>query len=204
MLDSQPMKSVLAFCIFGALLAIGCKHEKKEAATPSTATPSTTPVRPATPAVADAPIQWETLEEFDYAWKPGESPVHFTLQLPEKYHYPGDFRRLRVQTPGQAEFVLENEDGWVAYNNQEEPSEVYANLGAKNLVKSKYVLVLADSRVAGEPPLVFLRSQSYASNPERLHVIGFKSSGEPVTLINKELSLEAFVDLDGDGRSEII
>ncbi len=193
------MKPAVVVAVLGALLFAGCNRGKKE----TVATPIVNSGK-AQPRAVGAAAAWKTVEEFDYALKPGQAPAHFTLQLPEKYNHPWDFTRIRIQTPGLAEFVLENEDGWVAYNNQEEPSAVYADLGAKNLVKSEYVLVLADSRVAGEPPLVFLRSRSYASNPERLHVIGFKPSGEPVTLINRELSLEAFVDLDGDGRPEII
>lgn len=192
------MKQLWMIAIFGAVFVLGCKRDNKQAAAPSP-----TPSPGASPFVANAATKWKTVEELDYAWKPGQSPVHFKLELPEGYDDPGDFIRIRIQVPGQPEFVLDNEDGWIEYNSKEQPSDVYANLGRRNLVKSKYVLVLPDSKRASEPPLLFLRSWGYASDAERLHVIGFKPSGEPVTLINTDLDLAELADLDGDGHPEI-
>lgn len=144
------------------------------------------------------------MEEFDYAWKHSEAPMHFTLERPEGYDDPGDFIRIRIQVKGRPEYVLNNEDGWVEYNNQEEKSEVYAQLKDQNLVQSKYVLILPDGKSKNRPPLVFLRSWGYASSAERLHVIGFMPSGTPITLINNGLDLVELIDLDGDGYQEIV
>ena len=172
--------------------------------TMQTAAPSFTPSPSATPPVGNAATKWKAVEEFGYAWKPGQTPVHFKLELPDGYEDPGDFTRIHIQVKGQPEFVLDNQDGWIAYNSQEQQSDVYAKLGKRNLVQSRFVLILPDSTRAGEPPLVFLRSWVYASDAERLHVIGFKSSGGPITLLNTELDLEEVTDLDGDGHPEIV
>ncbi len=177
----------------------GCKLYTMQAAAPSAASAPA-----ATPPASSSATKWKTVEEFGYAWKPGQTPVHFKLELPDGYEDPGDFTRIHIQVKGQPEFVLDNQDGWIAYNSQEQQSDVYAKLGKRNLVQSRFVLILPDSTRAGEPPLVFLRSWVYASDAERLHVIGFKSSGGPITLLNTELDLEEVTDLDGDGHPEII
>lgn len=199
MFSSESMKLVSTIAILGVALASGCKLYTMQAAAPSDA-----PSAQATPSVTKTATKWKTVEEFDYAWRPGQASAHFKLELPEGYDDPGDFTRIHIQVKGQPEFVLDNQDGWIAYNSQEQPSDVYAKLAKQNLAQSKYVLVLPDSPSASEPPLLFLRSWVYASDAERLHVIGFKPSGGPITLLNTELDLEAVVDLDSDGHPEIV
>jgi hypothetical protein len=194
----QDMKMTIGIAILGAALASGCKFDTMQAAAPGVA-----PSAQATPPAGNTATKWKTIEEFNYAWKPGQAPAHFKLELPEGYEDPGDFTRIHIQVKGQPEFVLTNEDGWIAYNSQEQQSDVYAKLKKQNLAQSKYALLLPDSTRAGEP-LVFLRSWVYASDAERLHVIGFKPSGEPISLLNTELDLEAVADLDGDGHPEIV
>jgi hypothetical protein len=148
--------------------------------------------------------KWKTIEELAFTWMPGQQPVRFKLEIPEGYKDAGDFTRIRISVAGQREFVADNPDGWIEYDSKEQPSEVYAQLKERNLVQSKYVLILASSARKDEAPLIFLRSWAYASDAERLHVIGFQPSGQPITLLNAELNLEKFEDLDGDGSAEII
>jgi hypothetical protein len=129
--------------------------------------------------------------------------VHFKLELPEGYRRPGNFIRLHIQVTGQPDFVVDNQDGWVEYNTQNDPSEVYEHLKNQNLVNSKYVLVLAASSRKSDPPLILLRSWAYGSDAERLHVIGFMDTGKPTLLLNEELDLLELADLDSDGAVEI-
>jgi hypothetical protein len=189
------------FVIAALTLALGCRHPEDSRKSPQ---PKASPPLYPTPSVITSDTPWNTVEEFDYAWRESRPPVHFKLQLPEGYRAPGDFTRVRIQAPGRREFVLDNQDGWIEYNSTEQPSTVYAGLQKRNLVKSKYVLVLPGSRSQGEPPLVFLRSWGYASDAERLHVIGFQPSGEPITLINAELDLIELADLDDEGNLHIV
>jgi hypothetical protein len=185
-------------------LAAGCKstgNEKKSTQTIPTPKPAATPAP--TPATAESTPQWKTVEEFAYTGGPALAPVHFKLELPERYSRPGDFTRIHIQVKGQADFVVDNDDGWVESNNQDDPSEGYARLQNKNLVDSKYVLMVPASRRKRDPPLILLRSWGYASNAERLHVIGFQKGGKPVALLNEELDLIELADLDGDGNFEI-
>ena len=143
------------------------------------------------------------MEEFDYSWQKG-LPVHFILEKPEPYDAPGDFTRLRLQMKGQPEFSLSNEDGWIEYNSQEQRSPVYANLSRENLARSKYVLILPDSGDPALSPLLFLRSWAYASDPERLHVIGFRANSKPDVIFNELFDLTEFSDVDQDGSRELV
>lgn len=143
------------------------------------------------------------MEEFDYQWKADRPATHFKLEIPEGYDDPGDFIRIHIQPKGRAEFVLNNDDGWVEYSDPKYP-DVYGKLKEHNLVQSKYVLILPYSKKPDERPLVFLRSWGYASSPERVHIIGSQPSGDPFLLFNQEFFLVDFTDVDGDGVNEIV
>jgi hypothetical protein len=190
--------------LFVVGLAAGCKGTG-DVKKPSQTIPTPTPAAKAapTPAAAESAPQWKTVEEFVYAGGPALAPVRFKLEIPEGYRHAGDFIRIHIQVKGQPDFVVDNKDGWVKTNNQDDPSEVYAHLENKNLVDSKYVLIVPASRGKSDPPLVLLRSWGYASDAERLHVIGFQKRGKPVVLLNEELDLLELADLDGDGNFEI-
>ena len=190
--------------LFVVGLATGCKGTGDLKRPSQTIPRSMPPATPApTPATAENTPQWKTVEEFAYAGGPALPPVHFKLELPEGYVDPGDFIRIHIQVKGHPDFVVDNEDGWVKTNNQDSPSKVYANLDNKNLVDSKYVLIVPASRRKSDPPLVLLRSWAYASDAEGLHVIGFQKGGKPVVLLNEQLDLRELADLDGDGNFEI-
>jgi hypothetical protein len=147
---------------------------------------------------------WATVEEFEYRRQPNQTPIHFKLERPDLKHIVGDFTRVRIVVKNHADFVLNNDDGWVEYNSKEQPSDVYALLHKRSLVHSKYVLVLPSSHENNDPPLLLLRSWGYASDAGRLHVIGFQPSGKPILLLNTNLDLIELADLDGDGRLEIV
>lgn len=182
-------------------LGAGCRRAGHDVGTSKS---SATPIAETTPFVIGENTKWKTVEEFDYAGNPALSPVHFKLELPEGYDDAGDFIRIRIWVEGQSEFIVDNRDGWVDYNNHDEPSGVYQHLQNQNLVQSRHVLVLRATHRASEPPLVLLRSWGYASSAERLHVIGFQKTGKPVLLFNDELDLTELSDLDGDGYPEIV
>lgn len=86
----------------------------------------------------------------------------------------------------------------------EKVKDFYTDLPKRNLVRSKYVLVLPMSKNPNDPPVIFLRSWGYASSPERLHMIGLRPSGDPLLLFNAEFLLEELNDMDGDGVYEVI
>ena len=181
-----------------AILLAGCRQSEKQPANPAPAAAPSNTSQPATKAVA-----WQSVEEFDYALPPSGIAAHFKLELPEGYDDAGDFTRIHIQVKGQPEFVLDNDDGWIALDTGEQESRVYDRLIGRNLARSKNVLILPSSTKKSAAPLVFLRSWAYASDPERLHVIGFQKTGAPILLVNTLLDLAEYSDLDGDGDYEI-
>jgi hypothetical protein len=196
--DFSDYRCAWAGLAIGFVLVCGCKS-------PAPETASTKQVAAeATPFVITDKAKWKTVEEFSYKWSAAQPAANFKMGLPEGYNDPGDFIRVRIKVGSHPEFVLDNNDGWVEYNNQDEKSEFYAKAQKQNLTDSKYVLILPSAADKTGPPLIFLRSWGYASNAERLHVISFNSSGESITLLNTELDMTDLVDLDGDGNLEIV
>jgi hypothetical protein len=204
LVSSTPtVKQTLSFAVLSVFLVGGCKREETGTkALPAKLSPVTSPSR--SPSPQTAATSWKTVEEFDYSWASGQPPVHFKLELPVGYEDPGDFTRIHIQSPGQPELVVDNQDGWIQSDSPLARSPVHKRLQAHNLVPSPYVLVLAVSEKPADPPIVILRSWGYASDPERLHLIGFQASGRPVLLFNNELDLVDFRDLDDDGCREIV
>jgi len=194
------MKRTAIFAVI-LIILVGCKRGNDKTFSKQ---PVSTPTPSPAPAAATSSRKWKTVEEFDYALNLKQVMIHFKLELPEGYDDPGDFIRIGIQVNGQPEFALDNDDGWIAYNSSEHRSRAYGHLQESSLVRSRYVLVLPDSERNDVSPLIVLRSWGYASSPERLHVIGFQPSGQPVVLFNGEFDLSDLRDLDGDGFPELV
>lgn len=144
------------------------------------------------------------MEEFDYQWKADQPTTHFKLEIPEGYNDPGDFIRIHIQPQGHPDFILMNDDGWIEYNFGKGVEGFFKESQKRNLVQSKYVLILPATKNPDDPPLFLLRSWGYASNPDRLHIIGLQSSGDPLLVFNDLLYLEDLSDMDGDAAAEVI
>ena len=137
------------------------------------------------------------MEEFDFDWLGKGTPAHFKLERHTGQQEPS---RLTIQIKGHKDFVLSNDDGWVEYETDFQPQENFLKIN-KNLGTSKFVLFLKVTN--GLPPFAFLTSLDYASDPERLHVIGL-DVGDPKLLFNQIFHLAQLDDLDGDGMKEMV
>lgn len=204
------LMNTLAIVILLALTIPGCRSKEK-AVSPSSSSAahsrnggpqSGTPVTAVSPDHEDS-RKWKTIEDFEFDWQQQGKKTRFKLELPEGYEDPGDFTRVTIQSAGNPDFVLDNKDGWVAYNAEGSLSQEFL-ASHKNLIPSKFVLVLPVSQNHRVLPLVFLISWGYASDTSRLHVIGLDSSGQPRLIFNDNLDLVDVRDLDGDGISEMI
>ena len=137
------------------------------------------------------------MEEFDFDWPGKGMPAHFKLERHTGQQEPS---RLTIRIKGHKDFVLNNDDGWVEYQTDFQPEEKFLKIN-KNLGTSKFVLFLPVTD--GLPPLAFLPSMDYASDPERLHVIGLDAAGDPKLLFNQIFHVFELADLDGDGTKEM-
>ena len=122
------------------------------------------------------------------------------IDIPSKWNNPGDFTRIRISTPGQKEFVLTNENGWVKYVSDE--ASLSSELKKTNLIRSGYVLGL---RAKESRTLLFLFGYSYASSPGSLDVLEVSNNGPIRVILHRdEFGLKELRDLDGDGLAEIV
>lgn len=192
------MKHVLSVTVLLVALASGCKQgEKSQNASLQNA--ASGQARGATITATE----WTTVEAFDYILPPHRVPIHFKLEL-RKDDEELTFTRIHIKASDQPEFVLDNDDGWAQYVQKDDSTKIWERLQKQNLLKSRYVLMLSLSLREREPPLIFLRSLGRVSDADRLSVIGLRQSGQPFLILDKDLELEEFADLDGDGYREIV
>jgi len=185
--------STLAIAL-GLTLALGCTNQRSIQEPPV--------IHPSTPSASPkSSDEWKTVEQLDLKSAFLKDPAELQLEIPKDYDDPGDFTRIRIRVAGQPELVLDNEDGWIKHATEQQ-SPFYSAMRSANLVHSERVLVLSFSTF--EAPVMILRSWGYASDPERIHLIGFTRSGRPVLIFNKEFDVLRFEDIDGDGRAELI
>ncbi|HLZ00139.1 MAG TPA: hypothetical protein VKT33_13850 [Candidatus Angelobacter sp.] len=188
------LKKALSIVVLLSAFVSGCRQQEKS----QNASP-----QKASSLAVDTPATWITVEEFDYTLARRRVPVHFKLEL-RKDDEELTFTRIHIKASDQPEFVLDNDDGWAQYVQKDDSSKIWERLQKQNLVKSRYVLMLPLSLREREPPLIFLRSLGRASDADRLSVIVLRQSGQPFLILDKDLQLEEFADLDGDGYREIV
>jgi len=204
--SSCPSISRLASCVLLSMAIPACKkgRENTPAAPAKSHPPEATRKTPSqvpkeqTATAANPTYEWTAVEEFDFDWSGKGMPAHFKLERHTGQQEPS---RLTIQIKGHKDFVLNNDDGWVEYETDFQPEEKFLKIN-KNLGTSRFVLFLRVTN--GLPPLAFLASMDYASDPERLHVIGLDAAGDPKLLFNQIFHLAELVDLDGDGTKEIV
>jgi hypothetical protein len=147
------------------------------------------------------PRSWPTVETANGMWN-GRGPVRFVLQIPTDHDAGGEFTRVRIRVPGEREFVVTDEDGLIAFTGKYELIPKQLQRQSLGRMKSERLLMLP---MDGENALLFLIGYGYASSPGSLHVIELGPTGPPKEILyKKELGLEDVVDLDGDGRKELV
>ncbi len=195
------MPKLMAFVVLSVILS-SCKKDEIKSLAPVKPQPSEAsgvqPSQTTNKPISASPVEWTAVEEFNFDWSGKGTPAHFKLERHTGQQEPS---RLTIEIKEHADFILSNDDGWVEYQTNFQPNEKFLKVN-KNLSQSSYVLFLRGSD--GSPPLAFLESWSYASDPERLHVIGLDSSGSPKLLFNQIFHIVEFRDLDGDGAAEMV
>ena len=126
----------------------------------------------------------------------------FVLEIPVDWDAAGDFSRLRIQSPEMAEFVLTSDNGWTKYRDSI-PSALRSR--SRNLVNSEYLYCVSVLFGKANHTLLFVIGWAYASSPGSVHVIELESNRAPVVVFQKdEFEVRDLIDLNGDGRPEIV
>jgi hypothetical protein len=150
---------------------------------------------------AGGQTKWKTVESFRFDWD-GHVDVHVTLELPTNWDEGGEFSRVRIQVPGQKEFILKDDVGWAHFRSEDATLPHDFAKTAKNLVSSKNVLAV---RVSESRAALLLFGIAYGSSPGRLDVIEIGSDGQPRVVLHKnELGVKDIRDLDGNGVAEVV
>ena len=125
----------------------------------------------------------------------------FILESPATPDMEQSFTRLRIQTPGQPEFVVLNEYAW--WIKLKRIPNWFSQ--RKNPVNSEYVFGQQVS-VRGMPhTFLFLVGWPFGSSPGSLHILDLEAAKSPrVVLQKEELEFAGLRDLDNDGTPEII
>jgi hypothetical protein len=147
-----------------------------------------------------AQTKWRTVSAFKFDWN-SRTGVRAILDIPEGWTGSGDFTRIRIQIPGERQFVLKNDTGWTKFRSEDTSTSAQIR-NSYNSLHTDYVLAVnaAEGRI-----ILLLFGYSYASSPGSLDVIELPSEGTPrVVLHREELGIREITDLDGDGKAELI
>lgn len=147
--------------------------------------------------------KWNRVETFRYRpSEPGSAERTFHFESREVTEDQHPVTRLRIQTPGQPEFVLTNEFSWWIKLKNDLPNWFSKR---KNVLASQYVFGLGASIGATPHIFLFLVGWPFGSSPGSLDVVDLDGAKPPVVVLREEeLDLVGFSDLDNDGVPEII
>ena len=139
---------------------------------------------------------WRAIETTRFDWSKSASSQTFILETRSDTE-----SRLRIQTPGQADFIVSIPDGLLPLNDEFVTKEVVTD----NLLRSSYLYMAPRLRDYANRPMLVVFGAGLGSSPGSLNVIALDQRGLPVIVLSsEEFSLSAIKDLDGDGRSEIV
>jgi hypothetical protein len=147
--------------------------------------------------------QWKTVEKAHYDWNGDRNLYDFVLRAPADYDAGGDFTQLQIMREGKVVLEVNDNDGLAKLADA--LSSENKKLKKKNILKSKYLLMISSVKGRSKHPLLLLFGWAYGSSPGSLHVIALGDDGIPKEILNLEnFEIRSFVDLDKDKIPELI
>lgn len=145
---------------------------------------------------------FHVVERFSFHWN-GRGKTQAILESQSEHSR--EFMRVRILVPGEKEFRVSDEDGFVDADGKDSwvPKKLLRE--SKTLAPSGRVLLLVENSANQSKIVMLLIGYAYASSPGALYVITLPDSGPPVVAFHRrEMGLGDFVDLDGDGVRELV
>ena len=141
-----------------------------------------------------AQSNWLAIETTKFDWSKSTQ----TLILEKRDD--GEFR-LRIQTPGQVDFLLPLASGVAQLNEKILDKELLAD----NLLSSSYLYVSPQLRDHSGRPMLLVFGEPLGSDPGSLNIVALGQMRVPIVVFSsKAFQLIAIKDLDRDNRSEIV
>jgi hypothetical protein len=146
---------------------------------------------------------WKIIEKVHYDWKGDKNPYDFVLRAPDVLDGGGDYTQLQIMLNGKVLYEVNDDDGLakisVALTSERK------KLCNKNILKSKYLMMISGIKGNSKYPLLFLFGWPYASDPGSLHVVALGNDSIPKEILNlKNFALDSFAELDKKSTLELI
>ena len=137
---------------------------------------------------------WQAIETTKFDWSKSTQTLILEKRNEEEF-------RLRIQTPGQVDFLLPITNGILRLNDEILDKQLLAD----NLLSSSYLYISPLLRDRSGRPMLLVFGEPRGSDPGGLNVVALGQTRVPIVVFSSEaFQLSAIKDLDGDNRSEIV
>ena len=145
--------------------------------------------------------QWRPVHTARVHWQEGTALYTLAIETPADTASVEE-QRLRIRIPGRRDYVLRGDEGGFVSSVQ---ATLNSSLVADNLARSPYFYLSPNLRGVRGTPMLVVFGWAFASDPGSIHIIALDSMGYPIEVFHDStFLLTALVDLDADGRAEII
>ena len=140
--------------------------------------------------------KWQAIETTRYEWS--KKSVSQTLIVEKRND---EEFRLRIETPGRADFLLPIVNGAVRLDDE----IINKQLVADNLLNSSYLYLSPKLRDRSGRPMLIVFGEAMGSDPGSLNIVALNQTGVPKVVFSSEtFELTAIQDLDADNQPEIV
>jgi hypothetical protein len=157
--------------------------------------------------VCSAEVDWRVVERASISWLPNARSYEVLVEQSVPASSDQDpVNRVRIRVPGHPDFAVIDDRGPGPFVVVREamPLSLVRKLSFRTTSDSTHLFLTAATSGGKEPPVLLIFGWAYASDPRYLIVIGLDSQGRPVLRYREEFDIRNIVDLDRDGRAEIV
>jgi len=149
------------------------------------------------PSIQSNSSTWQAIETTTFNWTK-HGPHTFVLESnsgnePEL--------RLRIKIKDKPDAIVSVPGGIIKLNGE----TMDQGLTADNLLHSAYLYLTPKLHDSAGRPMLILFGEAFASDPESLRILALDKNDSMIEVFKSDsFRLTALIDLDGDGRSEIV
>ncbi len=149
-------------------------------------------------------LNWKIINSADFDWNQDGKTDKIIMELPKGWQCPGTYTKVRIKISGKPDFVLENQDGWNPYRDNEFDKQMYQDIYNKSIIKSDYFALLPISTIESKGSMLLLFGVPYGSSPPELSIFILDKDDSLRLIFKRNFDAIKFIDLDNDNCPEII